>query len=187
MTILPKRGRPKKETLPEHYVDNAKLYENLKKWIYAKREAVAEGKEPPRLPDAIGKDIVAIAQRFATRKNFSMYPFVDDMVSDAVENCIRYIDNFDPDNYDNPFSYFTQTTYYAFIRRIQKEKRVLYVKYKMMDNNTVVSGNYGDNEYYDSSDHAGTPKTEYGNQDVKRHFIENFEANIKKKDKGNED
>ena len=51
-------------------------------------------------------------------------------VADAIENCVMYVDNFDPAKSSNPFAYFTQITYYAFLRRIQKEKKQLYVKYK---------------------------------------------------------
>jgi len=58
--------------------------------------------------------------------------FRDEMISDGVENCIQYIDNFDPEKSSNPFAYFTQIIYYAFLRRIQKEKRQLDIKNKIV-------------------------------------------------------
>ena len=55
------------------------------------------------------------------------------MISDGIENCLQYIHNFDPDKSKNPFSYFTQIIYYAFIRRIQKEKKQSHIKNKMIE------------------------------------------------------
>ena len=60
--------------------------------------------------------------------------FSDDMISDGIENCLQYMSNFDPDKSDNPFAYFTQIIYYAFIRRIQKEKKQMQVKAKIIAN-----------------------------------------------------
>ena len=69
------------------------------------------------------------------------------MISDGIENSLQYIDNFDPEKSKNPFAYFTQIIYFAFIRRIQKEKKQLYIKYKTMD----TFGALGDN--VEVSDH----------------------------------
>ena len=54
------------------------------------------------------------------------------MISDGIENCLQYLDNFDPDKSNNPFAYFTQIIYYAFIRRIQKEKKQTTIKHKIL-------------------------------------------------------
>ena len=59
------------------------------------------------------------------------------MISDGVENCLQYIDNFNPDKSKNPFAYFTQIIYFAFLRRIQKEKKYLYTKYKASENTNL--------------------------------------------------
>ena len=59
------------------------------------------------------------------------------MISDGIENCLQYMNNFDPDKSDNPFAYFTQIIYYAFIRRIQKEKKQMQVKGKIIANANV--------------------------------------------------
>ena len=61
------------------------------------------------------------------------------MVMDGVENCVRYCRNFDPEKSKNPFSYFTQIIYYAFLRRIEREKKQTYVKYKMTENSGITT------------------------------------------------
>ena len=54
------------------------------------------------------------------------------MICDGIENCVQYINNFDPAKSSNPFAYFTQIIYYAFLRRISKEKRQLEIKNKII-------------------------------------------------------
>jgi Sigma-70 region 2. len=66
-----------------------------------------------------------IANHLSYRPNFINYTFRDDMISDGIENCLQYLDNFDPAKSSNPFAYFTQIIYYAFIRRIQKKRNKL--------------------------------------------------------------
>ena len=61
------------------------------------------------------------------------YTFREDMVSDGIENCLQYIHNFNPNKSNNPFAYFTQIIYYAFIRRIQREKKQTHVKHKLIE------------------------------------------------------
>ena len=65
--------------------------------------------------------------------NFVNYMFRDDMISDGIENCVQYIHNFDPEKSRNPFAYFTQIIHYAFLRRIQKEKKQLDIKNKIIE------------------------------------------------------
>ena len=77
--------------------------------------------------------VLFIAQRLSFRPNFINYAFKDDMISDGIENCLQYVNNFNPEKSTNPFAYFTQIIYWAFVRRIQKEKKNLYIKYKEMD------------------------------------------------------
>ena len=79
-----------------------------------------------------------IAVHLSYKSNFINYGFREDMISDGIENCIQYIHNFDPDKSKNPFAYFTQIIYYAFLRRIQKEKKSLYVKYKSLENSQIM-------------------------------------------------
>jgi hypothetical protein len=59
--------------------------------------------------------------------------YKDDMINDGIENCIQYVLNFNPEKSKNPFAYFTQIVYYAFLRRIAKEKRQLDIKDKMIE------------------------------------------------------
>lgn len=116
------------------YVDNARLQEEMKKYISAYRKAKEEGKELPRINNYIGECIILIARGLSSTKSFCGYTYKEEMISDGIENTIKYLHNFDPDTYDNPFGYFTQIIYYAFLRHIDKEKKQSYIKYKMMEN-----------------------------------------------------
>jgi len=87
----------------------------------------------PIVPDYIGDCFIKIANHLAYKSNFINYSFRDEMILDAIENCLTYMHNFDPNKSRNPFAYFTQITYYAFVRRIQKEKRQLQTKYKYIE------------------------------------------------------
>ena len=87
----------------------------------------------PRVNNYIGGCFLKIATHLSYRPNFINYMYKDDMVCDGIENCIQYIDNFDPEKSKNPFAYFTQIVYYAFLRRIQKEKRQMEIKDKILE------------------------------------------------------
>ena len=95
------------------------------------KESQIDGK--CEINDYIGQCFLDIANGLSNRPNFINYTFKEDMVFDGVENCIRYCHNFDPDKSKNPFSYFTQIVYYAFLRRIEKEKKQSYIKFKMTE------------------------------------------------------
>ncbi len=126
---MPKR----RDDTNNHYVDNAEF---LKAMIEFRNQVIdAESNEVarPRMPDYIGECFVKIATHLSYKPNFINYTFREDMISDGVENCLQYVDNFDPAKSENPFAYFTQIIYYAFLRRIQKEKKQLYIKYKAME------------------------------------------------------
>jgi len=113
-----------------HYVSNADFYTALKESKELRLEAEKNGLPTPRIPEYIGTCIFKIANRFSYRPNFINYTYRDEMVSDGIENCLTYLNNFDPDKSKNPFAYFTQIIYFAFLRRISKEKKQTYVKYK---------------------------------------------------------
>ena len=117
-----------------HYVDNKILYATMVDFKSACRDAEECGEEPPPIPDMVGAALLKIANRLSTKPNFINYTFREEMVSDGIENCINYIGNFDPAKSKNPFAYFTQIIYYAFLRRIQKEKKQLYIKHKAIEN-----------------------------------------------------
>ena len=122
---------PRKKS--EHYVNNKELLEAL--IVY--REKVAHAKEndlpKPRITNYLGSCFLKIATHLSYKPNFVNYMFRDDMISDGIENCVQYIHNFDPEKSRNPFAYFTQIIHYAFLRRIQKEKKQLDIKNKIIE------------------------------------------------------
>ena len=119
--------------MPDHYVDNKKFFAEIVAWKELVKEAEDLDDPKPQVTEYIGECFLLIAERLSTRPNFINYPFRDDMVGDAIENCLMYASNFDPDKSSNPFAYFTQITYFAFLRRIKKEKDQDKIKYKLME------------------------------------------------------
>lgn len=134
-----------------HYVNNKKMLEVLTKWREDLKIARELGTPEPRVPEYIGEAIWLIANNLSLKPNFRNYSFVEEMIGDGIENCLRYIENFDPAKSSNPFSYFTQIIYYAFLRRIKAEKRESYTKYKLFTHdatfNNLVEGTNGDDHF----------------------------------------
>jgi len=120
----------------KHYVDNKKLFAVMSKYRAALDKYRAAQKKThrtlkaPAIPDYVGECLLKIATKLSNKPNFANYTFREDMISDAMENCILYMHNFDPKKSQNPFAYFTQIIHYAFIRRIEREKKHSYTKYK---------------------------------------------------------
>jgi DNA-directed RNA polymerase specialized sigma subunit len=117
----------------EHYVNNKDFLEALVIYRAQVKRAKEEGKDKPKVPNYIGECFLKIATHLSYRPNFVNYMFKDDMICDGIENCLQYIDNFDPEKSTNPFAYFTQIIYFAFLRRIQKEKKQLEIKNKLLE------------------------------------------------------
>ena len=115
-----------------HYVNNADFCAALVVYRQQVEQAKLAGKEKPQVSNYIGECILKIATHLSYKPNFINYSYRDDMILDGIENCIQYIDNFDPTKSNNPFAYFTQIIYYAFLRRIQKEKKQAYIKGKLI-------------------------------------------------------
>ena len=117
----------------EHYVNNKELLAAL--IDYRADVAVAKSKDlpKPRISNYLGECFLKIATHLSYKPNFVNYMFRDDMISDGIENCVQYIHNFDPNKSKNPFAYFTQIIHYAFLRRIQKEKKQLEIKTKIIE------------------------------------------------------
>ena len=115
-----------------HYVNNKDFLDALIKHRDACAVAKEEGKDKPIVSNYIGDCILKIATHLSYKPNFINYSYRDDMILDGVENCIQYLDNFNPDKSSNPFAYFTQIIYYAFLRRIAKEKKQSYIKGKLI-------------------------------------------------------
>jgi hypothetical protein len=122
--------------IKEHYVDNKLFLEAMTAYKKEVKKALKAKKDKPPVTDYIGSCFLKIANHLSYRPNFINYTFRDDMVSDGIENCLQYLDNFDPAKSKNPFAYFTQIIFYAFVRRIQKEKKQVTIKHRLiMDNN----------------------------------------------------
>ena len=118
---------------PEHYVDNKLFLQAMIEFKDKCAKAEKRKRKPPPVTNYIGECFLKIANHLSYRPNFINYTFRDDMISDGIENCLQYLKNFNPDKSNNPFAYFTQIIYYAFIRRIQKEKKQTNIKYKMIE------------------------------------------------------
>ena len=115
-----------------HYVNNADFLKALIEQKEKRALALEEGRPVPIVSNYIGDCILKIATHLSYKPNFINYSYRDDMILDGVENCIQYLDNFNPDKSSNPFAYFTQIIYYAFLRRIAKEKKQSYIKGKLI-------------------------------------------------------
>ena len=160
--------------MAEHYVDNQRFLLEMTEYQNERKTAKENGIELPPCPDYIGECFLKIAQRLSFRPNFINYAFREDMISDGIENCVQYMNNFNPEKSKNPFAYFTQIIYYAFLRRIQKEKKQLYIKYKSMESAPSLFENV---ELSENDANRGYPQ-ETMNADQKANmydFIKNFE------------
>lgn len=139
--------------MASHYVDNKKFLEAIKNYRQRVQEAKEKDLPKPVVDEYIGECIYKIATHLSYKPNFINYSYREEMISDGIENCLTYVDNFDPDKSSNPFSYFTQITWYAFLRRIQKEKKQSYIKHQLVqkmpfDAVDVIEGD--DSEYENS-------------------------------------
>ena len=127
----------KKAKEKPHYVDNKKFLEAMIEYRDRCEKAKNRNRKKPEVTNYIGECFLKIANHLSYRPNFINYTFRDDMISDCIENFLQYMDNFNPDKSNNPFAYFTQIIYYAFIRRIQKEKKQIQIKSKLIANTGV--------------------------------------------------
>ena len=117
----------------KHYVSKEELQQALIDYKTQCDLAVAQGLPEPRVPEYIGECFVKIATHISYRPNFYNYTFRDEMVSDGIENCLMYFRNYNPEKFNNPFGYFSKIIWYAFLRRIAKEKRELAKKFKYIE------------------------------------------------------
>ena len=161
----------RQKSKPEHYVNNKEFLAAMVE--YRNSVMLAEKKKQPKPPvtDYIGSCFLKIANHLSYRPNFINYTYRDDMISDGIENCLQYLGNFNPDKSNNPFAYFTQIIYYAFIRRIQKEKKQTTIKQKM-----IAEGNYDDMTLHPGED-----------RDFKNQFSEYLRANLPREETSEED
>jgi hypothetical protein len=158
----------------KHYVNNADFLTALLEYKEKCTTAKTGGKDDPQIPNYIGECFLKIANHLSRKPNFSSYSFRDEMVSDGIENCLMYFRNFDETKSKNPFAYFTQIIYFAFLRRIMKEKKHLYVKYKA----TEQFGILNQFEYVEDANGGSKQFEIYENISE---FIHTFEENKKNK------
>jgi len=170
MSEQPKKKRARRKGRGEHYVDNKEFTTAIVEYTRGVKEDKEKGVEPRMMPDYVALSLMKIAEGLSHSPNFINYTYREDMVMDAVENCIRAIMNYDPEKptrtgMPNPFSYFTQISYFAFLRRIAKEKKQADIKQNIINRN-------------DSGDFAnfGVDETQMGNSMIEgmRYINEEF-------------
>jgi DNA-directed RNA polymerase specialized sigma24 family protein len=166
----------------EHYVDNSAFLKALTVYAEAVKKAKKKQKDKkdkkhlPRIPEYVGECLLKIATRYAHRPNFMNYTFRDDMVMDGVENCLIYLHNFNPKKSKNPFSYFTTIIHYAFLRRILREKKQTYTKYKLIEQ-AYIDGGFQENA---EGSHSTADTTLLSFDNVKE-FIQQYDNHTEKR------
>jgi len=136
-----------------HYIDNKKFFQAMKDWKDSVTDAERKNLPRPPATNYLGECFVKICNHLAYKSNFVNYTFRDEMILDGIENCLRYADRFNPDKSENPFAYFTQITYYSFIRRIKKEARQAETKLRYLQSIDLqqlldeIEGDSGNYEY----------------------------------------
>jgi hypothetical protein len=160
-----------------NYVNNKTLYEEMVKFKQKTKEAEAAGRQLPQVPNYVGQCFLMICNRLSTKPNFMNYSYRDEMISDAIENCVSAAHSFDPEKSSNPFAYFTQIAWNAFIRRIHKEKKQSYIKHKNFENSGIMDELY-DQQYAESGSHIQVKHNEYSDE-----IIRNFENKLTKSSK----
>ena len=129
-TLAEKKKKP-------HYVNNKEFLAAMIEWKEEVAAAEAAGEPRPRVTNYIGECFLKIANHLSYRPNFINYTYKEEMISDGIENCLQYISNFNPEKSSNPFAYFTQIIYFAFIRRITKEKKQSKIKDKLLKRSNI--------------------------------------------------
>jgi len=168
--------------MSKNYINNQDFLKALTEYKELCKIAKKKNLPEPVIPNYIGECFMKIAEGLSHKPNFINYSYRDEMISDGIENCLMYFSNFDESKSKNPFAYFTQIIYYAFLRRIQKEKKQLYVKYKA----TEQSGIFDEFEMMESEDGSTRQFELYDNI---AEFIGNFEdaRTAKKAEKAEKD
>ena len=152
----------------KNYVNNKTFYDELVKYKIAFNLAKENNLPPPPISNYIGECLYLIATKLSNKPNFNRYSHKEDMISDGLENSIRYLHVFNPERSNNPFAYFTQTIKNAFIRRIKTEKKQLYLKFKATQSHHLTS-QLNDNSFV------------IENNDIVNGYIQEYEAAIQKK------
>ena len=180
-----KEKNPNDDT-KSHYIDNKVFFSEMCKWKDLIKEADDLGEPRPPITTYIGECFMKIAEHLSFKTNFANYPYKEEMIGDAIENCIMYAHNFDASKSKNPFSYFTQITYYAFLRRIEKEKKQSYIKFKLLESqdDVIIQKWYREN-YFEKKDDMNIKDAMQDAFQVNDSDIKKFEPKKKKKSKKN--
>jgi len=144
---------PRTRKRSEHYVNNKEFLNAIVIYRNQCKRAEEAGEPRPRITNYLGECFLKIATHLSYKPNFVNYMFREDMICDGIENCVQYIKNFDPEKSSNPFAYFTQIIHYAFLRRIQKEKRQMDIRGKLIERSGFEEVMSGDGDLYSSSDY----------------------------------
>jgi len=166
-----------------HYVNNKEFLAAMIDFRDSVLQAEANDEPRPKVPMYVADCIMKIATHLSYKPNFVNYTFRDEMICDGIENCLQYIDNFNPEKSNNPFAYFTQIVYYAFLRRIQKEKKYLYTKFKASEHANVFDETADRQEHDQGIDYNDDIKYNEWTQEYMSDFIENFEECKRRKKK----
>ena len=139
----------------EHYVNNKEFLYAIVQYKKDVKDAEEAGQPKPRITNYLGECFLKIATHLSYKPNFVNYMFREDMICDGIENCVQYIHNFNPEKSTNPFAYFTQIIHYAFLRRIQKEKKQMEIRTKILEKSGydevfTVDDDYGSSFEYNS-------------------------------------
>lgn len=151
-----------------NYINNKTLYGAMIHYKNELKEAIDSDKEKPIVPKYIGESILKICNNLAKKPNFSGYTYKQDMISDGIMDCISAVDNFDPDRTNNPFAYFTQIAWNAFLRRIQKEKKQTYIKHKNYENGFLLM------DIFDEGNKSVQLKSNEYSSEIVRSFEDKF-------------
>ena len=143
---------PRTRKRSEHYVNNKEFLNAIVIYRNQCKRAEEAGEPRPRITNYLGECFLKIATHLSYKPNFVNYMFREDMICDGIENCVQYIKNFDPEKSSNPFAYFTQIIHYAFLRRIQKEKRQMDIRTKIIEKSgfeevMTADGNFNSSDY----------------------------------------
>ena len=144
-----------------NYINNKTLYASMIEHRNMLEESISKGKNKPQVSNYIGQSILLICNNLAKKPNFSGYTYKQEMISDGIIDCIAAVDNFNPEKTNNPFAYFTQIAWNAFLRRIAKEKKQTYIKHKNFENSFLM------NELWEGESNMQMISNEYSAEVVK--------------------
>ena len=125
-----------------HYVNNKEFSQAVVDYCTVLNQAKKDNKSLPVVPNYLAECFLKIAEGLSHKSNFIRYTYREEMVMDAVENCLKAIGNYNLEaatrtGNPNGFAYFTQISWYAFLRRIAKEKKQQDIKLKYMTSSGI--------------------------------------------------